>query len=154
MLRSVFRSLATGLAVASALLVAPLSASAASKPSSSTPTAGITIDQTSASLMVGGSFGGGVLAFKGKQYAFRVGGVQLGGMGAARIQARGAVYDLKRLEDFPGTYVAVQGGVAAGNTGRNTIWLRNANGIYIKLTGKSEGLMLAGGVGSVVVDWK
>lgn len=154
MLRPFGRSLVTGIALACSLFAAPLASAAGNKPNNPTPTAGISIDQTSASLMVGGSFGGGTIGFKGKQYAFRVGGVQLGGMGAARIQARGAVYDLKKLEDFAGTYVAVQGGIAAGNTGSNTIWLRNANGVYIKLTGKSEGLMLSGGVGSVVISWK
>lgn len=154
MLRSFGRSALTSLALATALMTAPLAAHAAGKPSNPKPVAGITIDQTSASLLVGGSFGGGVIAYKGKQYGFKVGGVQLGGMGAARIQVRGAVYDMKKLEDFAGTYVVAQGGVSAGDQGSNTIWLRNTAGVYIKLTGKSEGLMLSGSVGSVVISWK
>ncbi|MGH2340046.1 hypothetical protein ACRC7T_01015 [Segnochrobactraceae bacterium EtOH-i3] len=154
MLRSLGRSLVTSLAVAAVLVTAPLAAHAASKPASSKPVAGITIDQTSASLLVGGSFGGGVIAYKGQQYGFKVGGIQLGGLGAARLQVRGAVYDMKKLEDFAGTYGVVQGGVAAGDSGSNTIWLRNTKGVYIKLTGKSEGLMLNGGVGGIVISWK
>lgn len=153
MFRPFGRAFVAGLALAG-LLLSPLAAEAASKPKNPVPTAGISIDQTNAALVVGGSFGGGTLKFNGKQYAFHVGGVTLGGMGAARIRTSGAVYDLKRLQDFPGTYVVAQGGASAGDIGTNTIWLRNTKGVYIKLTGSSVGLMLSGGVGSMVIDWK
>ena len=89
-LRKYVSVLFLGLAVISTSLMA---ADAAKAPSGS-----VTINETQFALIVGGSTGGGVLTYKGKQYPFKITGISLGAnIGVSKLSAVGEVYDLSLI---------------------------------------------------------
>jgi len=62
-------------------------------------------------------------------------------LGVARAEATGEVFNLKRIEDFDGTYTAVSvEGTLAGGAG--TTVMQNGNGVVIELFTTTEGLNL------------
>jgi hypothetical protein len=91
--------------------------------------------------------GSGVLDYQGRGYPFDVRGLGAGGIGTAKIEAKGEVYGLERLRDFPGAYVqAPQTSTESyrfirGNAG---LWLKNANGVIMHLVAHKAILGLAG----------
>ena len=67
---------------------------------------------------VGVSWGDGVLTYHGKKYPFEIQGLSVVDLGISKVSATGTVKNLKKLEDFAGTYVAAQAGAAvAGGAG-------------------------------------
>lgn len=103
-----------------------------------------------------GSAGGGsgTLTFQGQNYPFTVGGLGVGGFGASTVDARGEIYNLYRVSDFPGAYGEGRYGVALGTASAGDLWLRNPNGVVMHLVAKREGLMLSLGGDAVVVTMK
>ena len=71
----------------------------------------VRISQVQIAFLVSGNVGGGTLTFKGRDYDFSIGGLGYGGFGAQKIEARGDVFNLERVEDFEGPYV--QGRIGA-----------------------------------------
>jgi hypothetical protein len=69
-----------------------------------TPDGTIGMHEVQAAYIGSGSGGGGVLAFRGVTYPFDVGGLGVGGSGVSTIEAAGGVYNLRDLQQFPGTY--------------------------------------------------
>jgi hypothetical protein len=53
-------------------------------------------------------------------------------LGVSNVSATGEVSDLKKLEDFAGTYAAAGTGAAAGG-GAGVVALPNQNGVKMKL---------------------
>jgi hypothetical protein len=105
-----------------------------------TPDAQITIDETQFGFIIGGSIGDGVLNIDGKKHPFKIGGLGAGAnIGISQMSASGNVYDLKKIEDFPGTYGRVGGSVAAG-MGLGSMTLRNEKGVTLELKGTTQGL--------------
>jgi len=105
------------------------------------------INETEVSLILGGSMGGGTLMFAGKSYKFKTGGIKLGGIGMHKIQLAGDVYDLKKIEDFAGIYGSFQVGATLGEASKNSMWVKNTNGVKINLKSTAgEGVALALGV--------
>lgn len=99
------------------------------------PDASVEIEEVRAGIFVfGGSIGGGRLHFQGEEYAFSVQGLEFGAVGISTIRANGEVFALRRLEDFPGSYrrdvVPMPPG---GEGGPTTIWMRNGNGVQMRL---------------------
>jgi len=90
---------------------------------------------------IGVRWGQGVLNLDGDQHAFSLKGLALGDVGAARFVGEGDVHNLERIEDFAGTYVAVEAGVAAGS-GVSRLAMRNQHGVVISLQSKLEGAQL------------
>src|SRR5437016_1306605 len=62
------------------------------------------MNEVQAAYLGSGSAGSGTLNYQGQTYPFSVGGLGVGGIGISTIQARGEVYGLQGLRDFPGTY--------------------------------------------------
>ena len=62
-------------------------------------------------------------------------------VGVSSISGWGDVYNLNRLPDFNGTYASVSAEVTLGGGGE-VAYLRNQNGIVIKVTSTSQGLRL------------
>ncbi len=116
------------------------------------PAGRISIQQTQVAFIASGSFGGGTLNFKGRAYRFRIGGLGIGGVGASSLNARGDVYGLANVSDFPGAYAELRTGWALGDKGKGRVWLRNARGVLISLKGAREGLQLATGASGVVIS--
>ena len=117
------------------------------------PVASIKIDDTQLGFIVGGSWGGGILTYKGVDYAFKIKGLKVGTIGISKVSAVGNVYNMTDLSKFSGTYVAGQAGIAlAGGVG-GTI-LENQNKVVIKLTSTQQGVALNLGVDGIQIELK
>jgi hypothetical protein len=105
------------------------------------PDATLELTQTSVALVIGYTWGGGTLTFQGKSYPVEIDGLSFLALGVARAKASAEVYNLKTLEDFPGTYMAgsIEGTAVAG-AGATT--MRNQNGVVVHLFTTTEGLNL------------
>ena len=114
------------------------------------------VDMNEVQVAYIGSAGGGsgTLFFQGQSYPFSVGGLGVGGIGVSTIDAKGEVYNLARLSDFPGAYGEGRYGAVAGTASVGDLWLRNPNGVVMHLKAKREGLMLSLGGDAVVVTMK
>jgi hypothetical protein len=114
----------------------------------------VRMTQVQAAYLGSGSAGNGVLRYQGSSYPFSVGGLGVGGIGLSKIEAKGEVYGLQRLSDFPGAYAQARAGFALGNTSGGDLWLKNANGVIMRLVAKRQGLMLSLGGDAVVIQMK
>ncbi|MHB9074881.1 MAG: hypothetical protein ACYC6G_15305 [Desulfobaccales bacterium] len=101
----------------------------------------MTIKVTQAAVGLGVSWGDGTLNFKGKDYKFKVKGLNLIGLGLTSINAKGEVYNLEKLDDFPGTYYGVEAGatVIKGSAG---MLLKNSTGVVLNLKSEQTGAAL------------
>ena len=116
------------------------------------PSGTIEIDQTQMALLVSGSLGGGVLHYQGKSHDFRIGGIGIGGIGISEIKAKGEVYSLNDLADFPGLYGQVSTGYATGApTKSGGMWLQNTKGVTLRLDPERDGLILTAGAEGVLI---
>ena len=117
-------------------------------------TGSIAIHQYQVAFIGSGTLGKGTLTHGGRQIPFRIGGLGFGGIGVAAIDATGTVYNLKSLDDFTGTYGNARLGLTAADKGKGRLWLKNTNGVVIKLWTKMQGLALTGGVDGIVIQWE
>jgi hypothetical protein len=90
---------------------------------------------------IGYSWGGGVLDFKGKTYPFTVDGLSVGDVGVSSIAGAGVVYNLTRLEDFAGNYVAAGTGATLAGGGSVAVF-ENQNGVIVHFHSTTQGLQL------------
>jgi hypothetical protein len=105
------------------------------------PDATLELTQTSVALVIGYTWGGGALAFQNKSYPVEIDGLSFMALGVARAKASAEVFNLKKLEDFNGTYMAASAeGTLGAGAGATT--MRNQNGVVIKLFTTTEGLNL------------
>jgi len=97
---------------------------------------------------VGAQWGDGTLTLhNGKTYHFAIQGLEVGGVGFADLHAQGTVYNLRRVSDLDGLYVAGDANVAVGS-GPGTQTMRNEHGVVINLSSEQEGVKLTlGGQG-------
>ncbi len=114
----------------------------------------IEIEQYQVALLYSGNLGGGKLTFNNKVYPFTIGGLGIGGIGASKIEAIGTVYNLRKIEDFPGAYGQARWGYAAGEKSDGVLWLENPDGIAIELKAKRTGAALALGGDAVYFAFK
>jgi hypothetical protein len=112
------------------------------------------MSQVQAAYIGSGSAGQGTLRFEGSRYPFNVGGLGIGGIGVSTIEARGEVYGLRHLSDFPGAYAQIRYGFAFGNSSSGDLWLQNSHGVILRLIAKRQGLMLSLGGDAVVITMK
>ena len=115
-----------------------ISNAAAQEPANHSGT--ITVTATSAALGVGWSWGHGTLTLlNGKQYRFKVDGLDVVAVGFKQATGVGNVYNLKNIKDFAGTYVAATAaGTVGGGMGASS--MRNDKGVVINLTGVGQGV--------------
>ena len=103
-------------------------------------------------LIIGGAKGTGVLHFNGKDYKFKMSGKSLGGAGVTKTEAVGTVYNLKDINDFPGSYSGMGVGAVAVKGVGATSW-ENSKGVVVKMQAKSaEGLALNMGINNVEIE--
>jgi len=97
---------------------------------------------------VGAQWGDGTLTLNnGKTYRFTVQGLEVGGVGFADLHAQGTVYNLRRVSDLDGLYVAADANVAVGS-GPGTQTMHNEHGVVINLSSEQQGVKLTlGGQG-------
>jgi hypothetical protein len=115
------------------------------------PSGTVSIHQVQVAFIGSGTSGSGTLQFQGKSYRFKVGGLGIGGIGYSQIDATGTVYNLNRLEDFNGVYGQARTGFAAGKSGKGDMWVKNPNGVYLRVHAQRSGLALSiGGDGLII----
>ena len=114
------------------------------------PSATMTIDETQFGFLLGGNVGGGSLQFGDRLYAFKIGGVSFGDIGASRVRGFGRVYNLNQVADFAGTYTKVNVSATLGS-GWGLLRLRNKRGVVLELDTTSKGLQLSAGGGGVKI---
>jgi hypothetical protein len=86
-----------------------------------------------------------VLTYKGKQYIFKIKGLQIGTVGISTATAIGEVYNLFSLGEFSGQYVAATAGLAIFK-GKEGMAFTNEKGVHILLKAKEKGVNLSIGV--------
>jgi hypothetical protein len=92
----------------------------------------------------GAGLGSGVLTFRGRRYPFTLTG-ELNGLGAlSGIQGAGDVYNLRDVSQFAGAYIQGAGPLAVGSL-PGEIWLKNTNGVIIRLSGLMNGITVSSG---------
>jgi hypothetical protein len=130
------RSLAILMVLAMALVWSCLALAEEKKPDAT-----LKLTKGSVAVGIGWGWGNGVLSYQGKSLPFKVKGLAVGELGITKAQAKGRVFNLKKLEDFDGTYIAgsVEGTIAAG-AGETA--LKNDKGVVIYLSSLTKGVNL------------
>jgi hypothetical protein len=107
---------------------------------SAPPSGTVTLTATSAALGMGWSWGKGTLTLlNGKQYHFKVSGLDVVAVGFKQATTVGHVYHLKQVKDFAGTYVAATAsGTVGGGMGASS--MRNEKGVVMNLSGVGQGV--------------
>ena len=113
----------------------------------------IEIDSTQMAFLISGQAGGGVLEFQGKEYKFNVGGLGVGGIGIAKLNAVGAVYNLDDISKFSGSYIQARAGATLGE-GKSSLSLSNKHGVIIDLKSSNKGAALQLGVDGMILSLK
>jgi hypothetical protein len=103
------------------------------------PSGSVRLKGGSIAAGVGYVWGHGTLAYGNKHYRFKLSGISVVDVGAASITASGDVYNLKGIRDFDGNYSAVTAGLTVAGGG-SVAYLKNENGVVIKLVSTTEGL--------------
>jgi len=134
--------------VSAAMLLALTAVPGSAKEPSATPDGTIELHGGSVAAGVGFTWESGSLIFHGKKYPVSVSGLDVVDVGATKVSATGKVYNLKKLEDFDGTFASLGAGAALGG-GVDTASMKNQNGVQIDLDSTTQGAKLtlaAGGV--------
>ena len=105
------------------------------------PSGTISIKLTSASAVLGATWGEGVLTFGAKTYSFKVKGLKVLSVGITKASANGDVYKLTNAADLAGTYKqASKGGLTLIKGKKGTVVVENDKGVVINVTGGTKGL--------------
>jgi hypothetical protein len=120
---------------------APAAPAPAKKEKKPKPDATLMMSEGQVALGIGWSWGKGTLSYKGKKYEFKVDGLSVVDVGITKATAKGGVYNLKKLEDFDGSYTTASAEATLGG-GVGAADLRNANGVNIKLVTTTKGVNL------------
>jgi hypothetical protein len=113
----------------------------------------VTFSGGSVAAGVGYSWGNGVLYVGDKGYPFAVSGLSVVDVGATHIEGTGEVYNLHKLDDFQGNYVAL--GVGATLAGGGYVAaLENEHGVIIHFRSTTQGLALNASANGINVSFK
>ena len=114
-----------------------------------TPTAGqeapdgtLAIETTSVAAGAGANWGEGTLTLNnGTRQRFSLKGLAVGSIGMSKVRAEGKVYNLKKIADLEGSYLAGEASITVGS-GSGAITLRNEHGVVIYLKAAQQGAEL------------
>src|SRR5512144_2260011 len=95
-------------------MVAALAGLALAAEKEKTPDATLKLSEGQVAAGIGWSWGKGVLTLKGKDYPFKVGRLSVLDVGITNAKGEGKIYNLKKLEDFNGTYVSAAANATLG----------------------------------------
>ena len=101
----------------------------------------VKITSKAIAIGVGVTWGDGQLTFQGKTVPFSVEGLSVVDLGITDITSSGEVFNLNKLSDFSGNYVAGEAGAAIAAGPSDTI-MKNQNGVMIRLHGTQKGARL------------
>ena len=117
------------------------------------PSGTVELKGKSVRLLIGGSWGSGMLKLQGKDYPLKISGMTVGGIGMVSVDAIGDVYFLEDVSEFTGTYTAGTAGLTVVK-GVGGAYFENGNGVVMKLKAKSTGLALSLGMAGFNVEFK
>jgi hypothetical protein len=126
---------------------------AATAPGQSDTSGKVTVESKAVAIGVGVSWGDGTLVYRGKQHKFSVDGLSVIDLGVSKVSAKGDVTDLKKVEDFEGTYTAAGAGAAVGG-GVGIVTMVNQNGVKMKLEATAQGVRLTAAAAGLTVKLK
>jgi len=129
----------------------PPPAAAQSRPPSRR-SATVAIHQIQVAFIGSGMLGGGTLNYRGATYRFRLEGMGSAGLEYRVLTPQEASPTCAAWADFEGVYGQVRSGWAAGDQSRGTLWMQNANGVYLRLVGVRRGLSLTMGADGVRIS--
>jgi hypothetical protein len=95
-------------------------------------------------FLSGTGLGTGTLTFRGQKYPFTLTGELIGLGVVSGIEGAGDVYNLKDASQFAGAYIQGAGPLAVGSL-PGEIWLKNANGVIIRLYGQQNAITVSSG---------
>ena len=136
-----------------ALMAAPALAQKKDPGISAKPAATLTMVAKGAAVGIGYTWGDGTLRYAGKSYPFSINGVSIADVGFSEVRGTGRVYNLKKVQDFSGTYVAATGEATLVN-GIGGRVLRNANGVEIRIDEATKGARLQGSADGIQLTLK
>lgn len=110
------------------------------------------IESTSIAAGIGMSWGNGKLNLDGKEYRFSIDGITFVDFGVSKSSAAGEVYSLTNVAQFEGNYVAAEADFAFGG-GIGGVWLRNQNGVLMRLHSVSQGVRLQLGTSGMTIKF-
>ena len=115
----------------------------------------VALQAKAAALGVGFTWGDGTLTFGGRRYPFEVKGITItiADVGFGRLSGRGRVYNLKRVEDFSGTYAASTGEATVGRGLAGQIQV-NAAGVQLRIDNVTRGARLSGSADGIQLTLK
>lgn len=142
-----------GAILAASLTAGALAATAADPGISGPPSATLVLNAKAAAAGVGYTWGDGTLIYHGVTHHFTVEGITVADVGFSKISGHGRVYDLKKLSDFSGTYVAATGEATLVN-GLGGQILKNANGVEIRVDEVTKGARLSGSANGIKLTIK
>jgi len=106
-----------------------------------TPDATVKLSEGSVAAGIGWTWGKGVLTYKGKAYPFKIEGLSVVEVGVTKAESTGNVFNLKKIDDFNGTYAAASAeGTVAKGAGVTT--LKNKEGVVMELKSVTKGANL------------
>jgi hypothetical protein len=103
------------------------------------PDATVSLKGGSVAAGIGYTWGHGEVTYGKSSHEFSIKGVSIVDVGATNFTAAGRVYNLKKLSDFSGNYVAAGAGITIAGGGTAT-YLKNEHGVVIKLIATDVGL--------------
>jgi hypothetical protein len=143
------RSIVVAMLLAAAMLV-----SMTSRPTlaaNEKPDATVSFSGASAAAGVGVTWGSGTLRFQGKDYPFKLQGLGVADLGGSSIRGTGDVYNLKRVEDFAGTYAAASA-AAAVVQGASETTMENERNVVLRLHSTTKGAQLKAAVEGITIE--
>jgi hypothetical protein len=140
-MRKLLLSVFASVFVSGAVVAADGAASSAPVSEGAIPSAYLWLSGGSVAIGIGFAWGHGTLYYSKdqKEYKFKLSGVSVVDVGGASLTAEGEVYNLTKPSDLNGNYSAVTAG-ATVIAGGSVAYLKNDNGVVIKLHSQTEGL--------------
>lgn len=114
------------------------------------PDATVELSEGSVAAGIGFSWGTGTLTYQGRKYPLKISGLSVAEVGITKATAKGKVFNLKKLEDFSGTYGAAGAGAAVAE-GAGASVLKNPKGVQIELISDTKGASLKLAVSGVQI---
>jgi hypothetical protein len=105
------------------------------------PSGTVKLTSKAVAVGIGVSWGDGTLTYGGKNYAFSVDGLSVADLGISSVTTSGEVFNLTKVADFSGNYVAGEAGIAIAGGPTDQI-LKNQNGVVLRLHGTQQGARL------------
>ncbi len=144
---SKFINFAAGAAIVIGLAIAGANVA----PTHAHPTARIAIEITQGGFIIGGTSGGGLVRYHGRDYDVTVSGLRFGAIiGTTNAVVSGRITNLSSLGDLEGTYTSI-GASGSFGSGKNYQQFKNERGVHLELYGVQDGYEMSLDIGGMTL---